>query len=484
LEILDFDLAGLLEDLAATAAVPAQKKGLELLCSLDPDVPARLRGDPGRLRQILNNLAANAVKFTHQGEVVIRVSREEEAEPALPIRLRFSVRDTGIGIPREKIDALFDKFTPADASTTRRYGGTGLGLAISRQLVELMGGAMGVSSEEGRGSEFWFTLPFEASAATLPAALNSSDLTGRRALIVDDSDTSRRILTSRLAAWGMRTVEASGGPAALELLDRATLEGDPFEVALIDMQMPEMDGSELGGRIATDPRHRSTAMVLLTSLGSRGDAQRLLATGFAGLLTKPVRHQELRELIVRSLSHLPPRPDEAAGPSANGAPALEPDIPRFERRGVRILLAEDNITNQQVALAMLRKLGLRADAVADGQEAILALESIPYDLVLMDCQMPVLDGYAAAREIRRHEAATKTADAPRLPIIALTADLAASVRAECLDAGMDDVLAKPVSADRLAELCAHWLPRRGPRTTKNATTTRDAPPDDVMPKAA
>ena len=277
----------------------AHEKGLELLCSADPAVPTLLRGDPGRLRQILTNLAGNAVKFTHAGEVAVRVSLEEERETEC--LLRFSVRDTGIGIPEDKIGLLFDKFSQVDASTTRKYGGTGLGLAISKQLAELMGGEVGVESEEGKGSEFWFTArlgkqPEGAQAESRPPA----DLRGVRVLIVDDNATSREILTTRMTSWGMRPSEAQDGPGALQALYRALEENDPFRVAVIDMQMPGMDGEALGRAIKADQRLADTRMVMLTSLGARGDARRFEEIGFAAYATKPIRHQELSVLSLAS----------------------------------------------------------------------------------------------------------------------------------------------------------------------------------------
>jgi PAS domain S-box-containing protein len=468
LETLDFDLASLLDDFAATLAIRAQEKGLELLCAADPDTPVLLQGDPGRLRQILTNLTGNALKFTHQGEVAVRVSLVEDT-PAECL-LRFSVRDTGIGIPPDKISLLFDKFRQVDASTTRRYGGTGLGLAISRQLAELMGGQVGVTSNPGHGSEFWFTArlskqPDGAQVKSSPPA----DLYGVRALIVDDNATNREILLARLSAWGMRPEAVADGPLALIALNRAVAENDSFRLALIDMQMPGMDGESLGRVIQADPRLAATRMVLLTSLGVRGEARRLAELGFAACTAKPVRHLELFTLISSVLGN----------GSAPGEPPLvtrpSPQAQRqpFAGSEARILLAEDNITNQQVALGLLRKLGLRADAVASGAEALTALETIPYDLVLMDVQMPEMDGLETTRHIRSPQSPVLN---HHLPIIAMTAHAMQGDRERCLEAGMNDYVPKPVSPQALIRVLRRWLPLPGRpgETTDGAETPRSS----------
>jgi PAS domain S-box-containing protein len=453
LETMDFNLPSLLDDFAATLAVRAHEKGLELLCAADPAVPELLRGDPGRLRQILTNLAGNAVKFTHQGEIAVRASlvSETDAEAVL----RFSIKDTGIGIPAEKHELMFQKFTQADASTTRRYGGTGLGLAISKQLTELMGGRIGVSSEEGKGSEFWFTVRLGKQAEGAQAeCLPPADLRNVRALIVDDNATSREILTTRLASWGMRPSEAQDGPGALQVLHRALEENDPFRLVVIDMQMPGMDGETLGGTIKADERLADTRMVMLTSLGTRGDTRRLKGIGFAAYLTKPARHQELKAVLSLALTErggAEPMPR----PIATRHTARE-TLNLFADRKARILLAEDNITNQQVALGILKKLGLRADAVANGAEALNSLETIPYDLVLMDVQMPVMDGLEATQRIREARSAVPNHG---IPIIAMTAHAMRGDLERCLAAGMDDYVSKPVAPQALADVLEKWLPK-------------------------
>ena len=450
LEILDFDLQSLLEDFSTGMALRAHEKGLELFSVIDPAVPTLLRGDPGRLRQILNNLTGNAVKFTHRGEITIRVTAESEAPDEAV--LRFSVRDTGIGIPKEKIGVLFDKFTQVDASTTRKYGGTGLGLAISRQLVELMGGHIDVVSEEDKGSEFRFTLRLtKQPEGTVVEGQVSADLTGVKVLIVDDNATNREIVATRLVSWGMRPMEAGDGGAALDLLHQAWQEKDPFGIAVIDMQMPGMDGRELGRAIKADSRLAAIPLVMLTSLGTRGDARRFEESGFAGYLAKPVRHEELKDVLSLILAHGTAEP----GPIVTRHSARDLGGLFVGRHG-RILLAEDNITNQQVALGILRKLGLRADAVADGAEAVKALAAIPYDLVLMDVQMPVMDGLEATRQIRDASSPVLNHD---IPVIAMTAHAMQGDREKCLQAGMNDYLSKPVSPQALAEQMRKWLPR-------------------------
>ncbi|MFH0995047.1 MAG: response regulator [Pseudomonadota bacterium] len=453
LETLNFNLSSLLEDFAATLAVQAHEKGLELLCAADIDVPTLLRGDPGRLRQILTNLAGNAVKFTPAGEVVIRVSLMEKNEN--DVMLRFSVRDTGIGIPKDKIGLLFDKFSQVDASTTRQYGGTGLGLAISKQLAELMGGEAGVSSEEGNGSEFWFTARLgKQDVGAYVESIQPADLCNVRVLIVDDNATNRELLTTRLTSWGMLTLEVQDGPMAIQALYRALDDNDPFRIAVIDMQMPGMDGESLGRIIRADKRLDDTRMVMLTSLGTRGDARRFQDIGFTAFATKPIRHLELKAVLSLALTHR----DEAE-------PDPQPIITRhtaretlnlFVGRKARILLAEDNITNQQVALGILKKMGLRADAVANGMEVLKALENLPYDLILMDVQMPEMDGLEATRKIRNSQSAIFNR---RIPIIAMTAHAMQGDREHCMKAGMNDYVTKPVSPQALAEALDKWLPK-------------------------
>jgi PAS domain S-box-containing protein len=455
METLDFDLRALLDDFAEMMALKVHEKGLEFLCAAEPDVPAYLRGDPGRLRQVLINLVGNAVKFTHDGEVAVRASLESETgDEAL---VRFSVRDTGIGIPADKQDSLFHQFTQVDASTTRKYGGTGLGLAISRQLVEMMGGEIGINSEEGKGTEFWFTARFLKQSEreldkTVPSNLSAcsaqSGVRGARILVVDDNATNREILLGRFKAWGARPDEASDGEMGLRLLREAAQAGDPYRVAVLDMQMPGMDGEELGRAIKANAELADTRLVMMTSIGRRGDARRLDEIGFAAYLTKPVRQSDLFDSLAAVL----------AGETRKAKrPIVTRHSVREMRRGnVRILLAEDNIVNQKVTLAFLKKLGLSADAMANGIEAVKALGLIPYDLVLMDCQMPEMDGYEATARIRSPQSQVLNHD---IPIIAMTAHAMHGDREKCLEAGMNDYLSKPVVPQTLAEMLDKWLPQ-------------------------
>jgi CheY-like chemotaxis protein len=454
LETLDFDLPDLLDDFAATLAAPAHDKDLELICHADPDVPALVRGDPGRLRQILHNLAGNAVKFTDAGEVVVRASMVERS--AATVVLRFSIRDTGIGIPQNQIDRLFDKFSQVDASTTRKFGGTGLGLAIAKQLVVLMGGAIGVESRQGQGSEFWFTARFARSAAARPASATPGDLRGLRVLVVDDNATHRDLLERQLAAWGARADAADDGAAALQVLGAAQAAGDPFDLAIVDLRMPGLDGAALGCRIRTDERFRTLPLVLLVALGRLGDARRCAALGFSAYLSKPIRQAELFDALVQARA--------AAGDPAATAPLVTRHSDRDTQRpsamlprlAGRILLAEDNPVNQQVASGILGKMGLTVRVATTGVEALQTLDVHPCDLVLMDVMMPEMDGLEATRRIRAGEAATGR----RIPIIAMTAGAMEQDRERCLEAGMDDYVSKPVNLAELGKTLEKWLPAR------------------------
>jgi PAS domain S-box-containing protein len=457
LESTDFDLWGLLDNIAVAVAAQAHAKGIELLSGVDPETPAMFRGDPGRLRQILTNLLGNAVKFTRKGEVVLRVSRVETG--TLNCLLRFSVRDTGVGIPEDKIGILFNKFTQVETSTTREFGGTGLGLAISKQLAEMMGGEMGVTSEAGRGSEFWFTVRLDRcnELAAAPADSNTVDnLKGVSVLIVDDNATSREILAMQIASWGMRPTEAENGPWALQALYRALDENEPFQIALIDMQMPGMDGEAVGRAIKADTRLANTQIVMLTLLGAQYRTERLKQIGFANCLNKPVRREQLCNVLTNALYG-----DESPG-VGRVMDTAKRDADRKSAQpltnlNARILVAEDNSTNQQVALGILNKLGLRADAVADGAEAIKSLRSIPYDLVFMDLRMPVMDGLEATRRIRDPQSSVVNRD---LPIIAMTANVQKSDQDRCLAAGMNGFVSKPISPQAVQAALEQWLPRK------------------------
>ena len=464
LEVLDFDLSRMLASFADSMAVRAHKKGLELICAADPSVPAMLRGDPGRLRQILTNITGNAIKFTKAGEVSVRVFLlQENEEDAL---LRFSVRDTGIGIAKEKIDHLFEKFTQADSSTTREYGGTGLGLSISKQLVEMMDGEIGAESEVGKGSEFWFRLRLGKRAGQ-EYRTQPSNLHGERVLIVDDNATNREILTDRLSSWGMRTSEAMDGPTALQALQLA-MENDPFRLAVIDMQMPGMDGASLGLAIRSDKRLADTRMILLTSMGAQGDTQRFQEIGFSAYVNKPIRPDELKDVLSLALAGV----IDSQIIVAQGT--IETTENRFAGRKTHILLVEDNETNQQVAIGLLDSLGLSADLVDDGAKAVQAIKSATYGLILMDVQMPVMGGYEATKAIRSYESEARKQSGQAVKaspsiIIAMTAGAMEGDKEKCLEAGMNDYIAKPVSARALTEALDKWLPHERDEQAENST---------------
>ncbi len=445
LENSNFDLIDLLEDFAASLAVKAQEKQLEFICAADPTTPRFVQGDAGRLRQVLTNLVGNALRFTHVGEVSVRVAPVAMSETHAT--LRFVVRDTGIGIPREKLPLIFEKFMQVDASTTRRYGGTGLGLAIARRLVELMGGEIGVESEEGRGSTFWFvvTLPRQAQNEERQPAL-PVDLHGVRVLVVDDNATNREILCAQLAAWGMAPMAVADGAAALRLLDQAAADRALPRLAILDMQMPEMDGAMLGATLRQDARFARLPFIMMSSMGADSDVRRMQQLGFAAYLVKPVRQSELLLTLQQVISQA-----TALQARANNGHTT---IPRLTRPDVRVLVAEDNAVNQQVAIGVLRRMGAHADAVASGSEAVEALRQAPYDIVLMDVQMPEMDGLEATRQIRCEESETNK---PRIPIIAMTAHALQSDRDRCLAAGMDDYVAKPVKPQELYTVLEKWL---------------------------
>ena len=402
LESIDFDLQALLDDFASIIAVRAHAKGLEVLCRVDAAVPTQLRGDPGRLRQILTNLAGNAVKFTADGEVAIDVTRVDAGDGD-DCLLRFTVRDTGIGIPKAKVAMVFEKFTQVDASTNRKYGGTGLGLAISKQLAELMGGGIGVNSTEGEGSEFWFTVRLGKQADSMQLTREPyPELRGVHVLIADDNVTNRGNLSTVLAALGMRTVAVQDGAAALQALSQALDQNDPFQLALTDMNMPGMSGETLGSTVRANERLANTKLVLMRALGDNSETRSLSEFGFTAAVAKPIRHHDLRTLLSGLL-----RP-----PDAHATQTSRPTRPQgrdndlrdmFSERNLRILVADDNLTNQQVAQGVLKKLGINAHVVSDGAEALATLTTQAFDLVLMDVHMPGVDGLEATRLIRSAE---------------------------------------------------------------------------------
>ena len=530
LEIIDFDMRITFGDVMDVLAMKAEEEGIELASVIQHDVPALVRGDPVRLRQILINLANNALKFTEKGEVIIRADLKEEDDSHATVR--FSVSDTGIGIPADRVDRLFKSFSQVDASTTRKYGGTGLGLSISKKLAELMGGQIGVESpstslrtgEKGKGSTFWFTAVLEKQAKESEAETAvSEDIRDKRILVVDDNTRSREVLREQLRSLDCYIEDVSGGVQALERLRQAMDEGSPFQIAIIDMQMPEMDGETLGRKIKEDPDLKETILVILTSFGQRGDAARMKEIGFAAYLTKPVKQSELYDCLATATGR-----QSRAKDQRSESIVTRHSIAEDQKRKIRILLAEDDMTNQKVALHILKKLGFKADFVTNGREAVKALETVPYDLILMDVQMPEMDGLEATKEIREREEKLKaqgleqlkaessfsrrshsglsarlragayggepggcgpqagevgklrakdrttTDELPgrseRVPIIAMTAHAMQGYREECIEAGMDDYVSKPIEPQALADSIERQLSGWAQQATEPAST--------------
>ncbi|MBI3851115.1 MAG: response regulator [Verrucomicrobia bacterium] len=463
LEHQPFDLRACIESALDLLVPKAAEKQLDLAYQVDDAIPAMVLGDVTRLRQVLVNLIGNGIKFTAAGEVIIQVKVEASTQPATltpppesvpapakPWELHFFVRDTGIGIPSDRVDRLFKSFSQADASTTRQYGGTGLGLAISKRLVELMGGRIWVESVPQKGSTFHFIVPLQASPEIARFSLRGPQpqLADLRVLIVDDNPTNRRILTLQTGKWGMIPCGAQSGRQALEWLR----QGEPFDLAILDMQMPEMDGLMLAGEIRALPGARSMQLILLTSTGVRADDPAFARLAFAGCLTKPVKPAQLYETLVRVISNTQPAPKKAVA-----APA-RPDIKLADRLPLRVLVCDDNLINQKVAVRLVQQLGYKADVANNGQEALEALERQPYDLILMDVQMPVMDGMMATHQIRQRQQ-----EKPRFPnfkspiiIVAMTAKAMPGDREKCLEGGMDDYLAKPIRSEDIYSIIERW----------------------------
>jgi len=454
IEPISFDLRIAIEDTAELLAHRAMEKKIELMVRYGPNTPRYLIGDPGRIRQVLTNLVSNAIKFTEKGHVFIDLDVVSESFDS--VRIKICVEDTGVGIARDKLGILFQKFTQADASTTRKYGGTGLGLAISKQLVELMGGTMGVDSEIGSGSKFWFELPLKLDyAAKTSAPPPTADLQGIRILVVDDEELNRRIFKEQLDALGVRTSVCSSPCAALEELRAACEANDAYSIAVLDFMMPEMDGEALARAIKADPRIARTSLVMLTSAGLRGDASQAVESGFAAYLVKPVRQSQLHEVLATIWGSAVRGATTKLIPSHSLVEAMAMRS-GAEGRGAtfkaRVLVAEDNVINQKVARKMLERLGCRVDIAANGKEAVEMVEILPYDAVFMDCMMPELDGYEATKVIRGLKEPIC-----RIPIIAMTANAMQGEREKCIDAGMDDYLSKPVKSDFIADMLKKWV---------------------------
>jgi signal transduction histidine kinase/CheY-like chemotaxis protein len=451
LEQLDVDLRDTFEDVARLLSIQAHSKGLELTAQIDAALPERVKGDAGRIRQILLNLAGNAIKFTNSGEVSLEIKVLGSGENGT--KVRCEVRDTGIGIPADRLESLFAPFMQVDTSTTRRFGGTGLGLSIVRRLVELMGGEVGVESVEGAGSLFWFTAQFAPVIDSAPYSYPApASLKGQRVLVVDDNATNRKVLMGQLLLCGVEPVSASSADEALSVMRQARAAGRPFDAALLDHLMPDCDGADLGRTIVQDETLKTTRLVLLTSSGQRGDGKMFADIGFAGYLLKPVTQRDLTECLILVLANT------AHSWHLQSQPMITRHALRAQRAKTRsrILLAEDNLVNQKVALRLLEILDYRVEVVADGLAAVAAWQTGKFDLIIMDCQMPRMDGYAATREIRRLEEGKR-----HIPIVALTAHAMKGDEEKCRAAGMDDYLSKPIDRTKLDFCLERLLPNPG-----------------------
>ncbi len=442
LEPIAFDMKALLAEIGASMAIRAHEKDLELVCPANPLARHWFNGDPGRIRQVLTNLVGNAIKFTERGEVALYFDILEQT--GADSRMRFRVVDSGIGLGPGEQENLFERFSQADNSTTRRYGGTGLGLSISKQLVEMMGGEIGVDSRPGEGSTFWFTLTLE-NAEAHETLEQKTGLQGQRVLVADDNRTMRALLGQLLERWQVEHDLIDDGARVLAAMHAAADAGRPYDIAILDLEMPDTRGFELGRRIKQDPVVGDTRLVVLAARGRRGDARRFEEAGFSGYLGKPIEQSAFYNLLL-----------QVAGNTIDetGIATCRPGR-RQARFAAQVLVVEDNLTNQAVARGMLEKLGLDIDLVANGEEAIEALKKTSYDLVFMDCQMPVMDGYEATRRIRDPQ--TGIIDA-RVPIVAMTANAMKSDRDKCLAAGMNEHIAKPVDPSRLEQALMRWLP--------------------------
>ncbi|MBC7691762.1 MAG: response regulator [Methylotenera sp.] len=454
LEVIDFNLVSLVEGQADLLSPKAKDKSLSLMSFVDPRLPVYLKGDPGRIGQILLNLVSNAVKFTERGSIVIRAEADSEISggeahhSADSVQVRFSVQDSGIGLSSVASARLFQPFTQADDSTARKYGGTGLGLSISKQLAELMGGEIGIESEEGKGSTFWFSCKLSRSLQTEePKRINPVLLQDLRVLIVDDDYPAGEIAEKYLGRWGMKSTQVKSGADALALLQVEHNALRPFDLVLIDKRMPEMNGFELAAAIQADPRFKGIRMILVTAYDRISQSEGALHAGFSAYLTKPIKQSELYDKIAETMGRATV---PAISPEKLLADSGDPGS-AGDRSHFRVLIAEDNQINQLLALTLLKNLGYSAHAVANGREAIEAMLQTSYDLVLMDCQMPEMDGFEATRKIRAQESGQRT------PIIALTANAMQEDKERCLTAGMDDYISKPVKKETLRLALERWL---------------------------
>ncbi|HEU0225666.1 MAG TPA: response regulator [Steroidobacteraceae bacterium] len=467
LERIEMDLGAHVEEVATSQAAAAAAKELELIVDLAPELPERVMGDPGRLRQALANLVSNAIKFTQAGEVVISARREAAGGGAPDDRIRFEVRDTGVGVAPGALARLFQPFTQADASTARQYGGTGLGLSIVKRLAELMGGEVGATSAPGEGSTFWFTarLP-AASAGAGSAAPAKAAVEGRRVLVVDDSETNRRVIAEILRAADYEVETAASAIEALSVLERAAESGAPFQAVLTDHRMPGIDGLQFARRIRATAAIAELRLVLYSSIDDRSNRQELRELGFAGQLSKPMRRRELLATLERVLAHQ----GQEFTQRLRAIVTRDLIVEEHHRRGRSVLLVEDNPVNQRVAQLFLERAGCDVLLANDGSEAIARLEEQRVDLVLMDVQMPVMDGLEATRRLR--------AAGRSLPIVGLTANAMPEQVAECREAGMDEVIAKPLERERLEAVLEKFAPPVGTRTGRHVV--RPAAPERTM----
>ncbi|MBN1277362.1 MAG: response regulator [Deltaproteobacteria bacterium] len=448
LEEIDFDLHTTVESVADMMAVKAHEKSIEFSCIIHPDVPSKLMGDPGRFRQILTNLIGNAIKFTAKGGVTMRISLKEETDTVAAIL--SSIEDTGIGIPREGADRLFKSFSQVDPSTTRKYGGTGLGLAISKQLVKKMNGEIGVVSEPDMGSRFWFTALFKKQPGiqhekTIP----KESVKSKKILLVDKNDSSRESISTHIGSWGCLYEEASTAAEAVEKLDKAACEKSPFHICIIAQMLDDMNGEDLGKMINSNPEHRDITLIMLAYFGLRGDASRVKEIGFSAYLPKPVKRAQLLaclEAVIENKSYL-------KKPHQKKVLVTKHSLLDSEKHNMKILLAEDNPVNQKLALKLLEKFGYSADPVSTGQEAVDILKKKQYDLVLMDIQMPDMDGFEATAVIRDKTSGVLDNE---IPIIAMTAHAMKGDNQKCFDSGMNDYISKPIDAQLLIEKLKHW----------------------------
>jgi two-component system, sensor histidine kinase and response regulator len=448
LEMIDFDIRTAVEETVNLLAPKAAEKGVELACLFHHRLPCMVRGDPGRIRQVLLNYLSNAIKFTSAGDILVSVMLDDRSDS--DASLHFEVKDTGIGIPNDRLNRLFKPFSQTDASISRRFGGTGLGLAICKRLAELMGGEVGVESEEGSGSTFWFNAVVGLSKEndTLPSV---EGLTGIKVLVIDQSPTYQRVLRYYLQTWQCIFEVASSGKQALEMILEHDQAGNPFNVVLVELLLSDMTGEELGRNVGRLKLDHIPALIMIANWGKPGDAQVMRAAGFTGYLTKPVRHCHLKECLSTLIGL-----DKAS----SGNKENWPFVTRFtlaeneRRRSARILLAEDNNVNQRIAARMLDKLGYRCDIASNGFEVLEAVRESPYDLILMDCQMPGMDGFEATEKLREQESATSS---KRLPIVAMTASSMDGDRRRCLRIGMDDFLSKPISLVELGAALEKWI---------------------------